>query len=287
MNISAIKEKAVTIAASIYRGFREALRLPYAKTYMGLSVILILIFTAATFPYEIIIRNKIQGLEKTLFRNVYVGNMDFSIFGPSTLDNVYVTTRRGSDIILKNMTVNPTLNPVALFIRNIYRTDMQVSGIRIKSSGFQADLNLNGNIYLKMRPSSSLPDEGTVTMMVQNAIVQAGSISLPPDLGGITLDIPSIRLTSIIFDSQITGADMKIKRFTISGPDLRGEVSGSVVLNAIVQNSKLELLLSIDSASQLLANYRDFLVPYIDEDGKIFLTMKGTISHPDIKIRKK
>jgi len=286
MDISVIKHKARAAASALYSGFRQALKLPYARTYMALSVFLIVFFTAVTFPYEIIIRNRIQDLEKTLFRNVHVGAMDFSLFGSSHLSNVYITTRAGSDIMLKSVAVNPTLNPVAIFIRNIFRADLQAGGIRVKDDDFQADFNINGNVYLKM-DSSSIPDEGKITLMVQNAIVKAGSVTLPPDFGGIKLDVPSIRFNSVIFDSDIKGADMKVSRFTMSGPDLRAQVTGNIALKSLVRNSRMDLVLSVDSGSRVLENYREFLTPYINEEGRILLAVKGTLSRPDLDIIKK
>ena len=64
---------------SLWIKAKEALKLPYAKTYIVFSVFMLAIFLFITFPYDMLIRKKMKDLEKTAFRSLNVNELNFSV----------------------------------------------------------------------------------------------------------------------------------------------------------------------------------------------------------------
>jgi len=280
------------IIAGIKSGFKsirnilkEAVKLPYAKIYILIAFLLTFIFVIITLPYNVFIRNSIMGLEKHLFKSVYVSDIDFNFIGDSSIDNINLTLLNDSEITLNDIRINPSLNPIKLFIMNIYDADIGINTFKYKSEQVKLNFSINGNLYLDMDSKTGYPENGKIKLMIHNAVIVLDQFNLPDSMGGMPISMQPIRLASMIFHSEIADNKINIKSAKFSGNDLRGNIHGKISLVKMLKHSKLDLKISIDPASQALNSYKDFLTGYI-KNNSLLILIKGKLSSPGIKLQK-
>lgn len=279
MNITEIKNSIIVTVKAGLGKIKDIYKLPFFKTYLLLSVVMTFIFFIFTFPYDIIIRQHLQKLEKKAFQNIFIQNMDISFIGDSFFENIYVTFKNGSELSIRQILANLSLNPYSLLFSNTFKGDLQVSSIKYASLQMSVEGNINGNIDVSFNPKSGAVSDGTIKLMTENVLCKFDNMTLPDSMGGISLP-PVIKISSIQIDTEIANNKMIIKQFLISGTDIRGTISGNIIMAPIFANSKLDLSISLDPESTVFAEFKPLLSSFIDNKGKITIPLKGTFSRP-------
>ncbi len=280
MEIADIKNRLSGFIKNAAGKFKETLTLPYAKTYILASILLTLLFIILFFPYGILLRNQFQKLDKKYVSSIYVGSIDVSLIDVTYIESVHTVLKNRDELSMENITLNPSINPYTLFIKNNIKTDLEISRFNYKTTKADVNLKVNGNINFIMDPDYSMINEGSIKLIMQNTILKIPEVKIPSPMGEFPLELPDIKIASINFESMIQNRTLKIEKLVVSGTDLRGKISGSVKLANIISNSTLDLIITIDPDSKILASYKEMLTGFLDKKGKLSIPLKGTIAHP-------
>jgi len=254
--------------------------LPHSGKYIILSVVLMFLFLVVTFPYDYLIKKKIFALEGKTFRSIEMAGFDFSIFSETYIDNLIIVLNNNNEITCKNAIINLTLNPVTLFINNKLKSDFQFDSLKYTGKDIEFLFNLNGNMDLAIDKQSGIPKDGSIKIIISDSIIKPGEISIPARMGPLPLKIESINIQSGNIDSIMTNGTIKFNTFKLTGSDLTCDISGQI---EITGNSRLDLVVNIDSESAVLDQYNDLLAPVI-KNNILSLRIKGTLSKPEVTL---
>jgi hypothetical protein len=257
---------------------KEAVKLPYAKTYIAAAFFLFLIFFIFTFPYDMLLRNKLKSLEKTFLKSIYVSEINFSLFDIIEMNNVYAILNSGSEINIRNADIDISI--LRLLIGKDIKGTVQFTGFKYNSGSSQVTLNLNGDIFLDYKTLSDIPQGGNFNIIIDNALLKLGEFNLPDSMGGLPLALPLVKISSIKIDADITNGKVNIKNFRIFGKDLNGTITGFITLQKNVINSPIDLKLVVNADSPVLEGYRDFLSKFTNSQNQVVVQLRGSLMMP-------
>lgn len=275
-----IKETIKNLPAKIRQILKSIYNLPHSGKYFLLSFALLILFLVTTFPYDYLIKKKIYGLEGKSFRSIDFPVFDFSIFGETYIDNFTVVLNSGNELSCKHAIINVALNPVTLFMKNKLKSDFQFDLFKYSGKNYDFILNINGNIDLFFDTKKNLPKDGPVKIILSDSFIKPKNLSIPGPMGALTLNIESINIQSGNIDGLITNGILKFRNFKLTGNDIACDVSGTIDL---LNNSKLDLTINIDSESSVLDQYKDILTPFI-KNNILSLKIKGSTSNPEFAL---
>lgn len=283
MDIASIKNlildnlKSFFNFSSLWVKIKEAVKLPYAKTYIALSFVMTVVFIVFTFPYDMLIRNRLAAMEKTVLKTAHVNEISAGLFETITLGNLYLLLRTGSELSVRSSEIDLSLLRM-LFSKDIKGT-IQLTGFRYTSETSEINLNCNGNIYLDFKSFSEMPRSGTVNAIVDNAVLKLGELKLD-SLGGLPLTLPPMTIQSMKIEADISDRTIRLKSMRLFGKDLNGSVTGSITLAKHFLNSRVDIVITLNPESEALADYRDFLSQFINSSNQIILPLKGPLVNP-------
>lgn len=255
----------------------ETLKLPYAKTYIFLSVVLTVFFFIVTFPYEILIRNQVMKLEPVLGSSVTLGKIDFSLFNDTYIDEFSMGSREGSETFLKNITVNIAINPVTTFINKTLRGTLSIQNLNYTNRDLVIRSLLNSDFDLRFDPQTGLPKNGNIEIKCDNVYVKGVKIK--------DFSIPPVRLTSIQGKAKVIDGNLSIESVKFLGSDLNGSMNGTVELKKFLNSSRMNLTIIINAESRILEDYKLLLSSFMDENSKqIKIIITGRINRPRIQM---
>ena len=263
---------------------KEVFTLPFAKTYIFLSIILILVFTIINFPYEPIIIEKLKKTSKNFSREFEIENFDFSLFGNSSAEKISILTKKRNKISIFDVVLSPKSNLISQYLFGTDFNKISIRNIKFSNNEYTVSLKLNSEIDMDLNLKNIYSSEGEITTSIKNINFKIIEIKLPQKMGGIVLSNKEIKRSSIISNFSLIKQKLSIKNFQITGKDLNGSISGSIKLNKNISNSRLRLRVKINSDSLFISEYKPFIPSgYIHEDGYIHLKISGTLSKPKIQ----
>lgn len=291
MQTDEIKYYIKNIARNILRILKETRKQPNFWKYIALAIVLTALFLLLTFPYNVLIRNQLQTIGDKIGKNIYIGDINFSLVDSTSINDISINFDDKSEINLQNSNINIGILP-ALFkksikgylkIQNLKYTKDKIS----VSSVFSSDLNLKSISFSEFNKTN-----GEIKFELQNIIANGINIK--------GFDIPPLRFSLINANLNIMNNKITINDFMFTGPDLKGRISGSIAgpnlkgriaTNTIkpstyFRQAQLNLNITVDSSSAILENYKILLESLIDDSNKIQLNISGTISNPKVNTNK-
>ena len=256
---------------------------PHSGKYFALACVLTIFFTAITFPYDYLIKKKLYDSEGKFFRSVSMQRLDFNILGESYIDGLELVLAAGEELSVKNIILNPSINPYRLFISHRILADFQFDAVKYHSGETDIIMNINGNIDVVMDRVKNIPGSGEVKLILGDARLKMKEISIPGPVGPMPLKLDSVNVQNGLAEVDIVNGVARIKNFKLTGTDINCSVTGSIELAEKTSNSKLDLMINIDPESLILEQYRE-LVSAVTGNGPLVLAVKGTLLRPDIKI---
>ncbi len=290
MDITTIKNFIITNIkpllnlSSLWAKTKEALKLPYAKTYLVFALVMLAFFLFTTFPYDMLIRKKMKDLEKTTFKSLSVNELNFSMIDIIEMNGIYAMTQGGSEITIRNTEID--ISFLRLLIQKDIKGTIQMSGFKYSTPNTQLSFNLNGNIYIDYKSFSEIPQGGDFNIIIDNATLKLNEISLPENMGGMPLTLPLIKISSIKIDADIDKNRINVKNIRIFGKDLNGSINGTINLSKNFITSSLDLRIMMNANSPALENYRDFLSKFINSNNQVVLQIRGSLMMPRIEMPK-
>ena len=279
MNIN-IKDKLTSLLAWLRTYFIETKQLPYFRIYVILIPLFLLFFLVVTFPYDAIVRRNLEKMESGALRNIAVGELDVPLLGIWTAGSITANLKSGGNLSITEANLDISL---LRFFAGRYLGGLQVTGGRLQTQSTLTDLNGSCNFDLKKSNQKSLPLEGTIRIILDNVLLKLGTVNLPDNMGGMSIDVPPCKITALILKAELKGSRITLREGKVSGNDLRGTVTGSIDVQGSFNNSNLDLTVSLDSDSAALAKFRPFLGSMTNAKGKIEFTVRGNMSRPKVE----
>jgi len=285
IHIETIKSLIIALPSKIKHHFKTIYSLPHSGKYFSLTLLFFIFFLIVTFPFDFLIKKKIYEQEGKLFRSVDISGFDFSVLGETYFDNLVIVLNNSNEVSCKNSILNIALNPVTLFMKNKIKSDFQFDSLKYTAKDFELLFNLNGNVDLTLDKQSSLPQNGYIKIIVSDSIVKLNSLSIPGPMGPLNLKIESINIQSGNIDTSVTNGIIRFNTFKLTGNDISCDISGTIELSNITNNSKLDIRINLDSESLILDQYRDILASFI-KDNILTLKIKGTLGRPELSLNR-
>ena len=275
MQTEDIKYYIIKFLRNTVRILKETKSLPNFWKYVLLAIVLTVFFLLLTFPYNMLIRNQLQTLGEKIGRNAYIGDINFSLIDNIKINEINLILKNSSEISLQNSDIDIGL--FSAILQKSIKGNANIQNIKYTKDNTSINTVLNSDFDLNFNSFSEYPN-GELKVELQNIIAN-----------GITIqgfEIPPVRFSSVTAKLDILKNKVNINDIIFTGPDLRGRISGSMELANFLQQSLLNLNISIDSSSALLENYKILLERWIDDTNKIQLKDNGTISNPKINSKK-
>ena len=264
--------------SSLWSKAKEAVKLPYAKTYIAAAFVLLVIFFIFTFPYDMLLRNKLKTLEKTILKSIYVSEINYSLLDIIEMNNIYAILNSGSEITIRNADIDISI--LRLLIGKDIKGTVQFTGFKYDSGSSQVTLNLNGDIFLDYKSLSDIPQGGNLNIIIDNALLKLGEFTLPDSMGGLPLTLPLVKISSIKMDADISKGKINIKNFRIFGKDLNGTITGFITLQKNLINSPVDLKIIVNADSPVLEGYKDFLSKLTNNQNQVVVQLRGSLMMP-------
>lgn len=255
--------------------------LPYAKTYITVSIILFIFFAVILFPYGIYLKGYFTSMEIPGVRSKSIGALDFSLVGPVYVDDLDVTTLSGDRLIVKTATAGFSKYPWNLYSRRL-TGPFQLAALQYQWRKGKIITTVNGNADIILK---GLPQDGYVTLIGENTRIIMGTVELPQTMGGFSITVPEIRLSSLQLDLNFSESGIAVDKGAISGPSMQGTLSGRVYYAPRVGNARLELELSVHENSAILREYKELLLSYINKN-HLTIIIRGTVRRPVLSIKR-
>ncbi len=279
------KEKIVEFIRTSPSRFKHILitiyNLPHSGKYLLLSLLFLFLFFVITFPYDFLIKKKIYDLEGKAFKVIDIPSLDFSIFRETYINDFMIVLNDNSEITFKNSIINISFN--AFLFNNKFKSDIQFDSLKYVNKDFEVILNINGNTDLVFNKQNNLPENGLVKIILSDVNIKLNKINIPGPLGPLPLKIDFLNIQSGSIDATVSNHILKFNNFKITGNDILCDINGNIELSEIKNNSKIDLLINIDSSSAVLEQYQDLLSSFI-KNNILSVTIKGTIGKPELKL---
>lgn len=264
-----------------YRKFKvkvsETLKLPYAKFYIFLSLLLTVFFVIVTFPYEILIRNQVMKLEPVLGSSVSLGRVDFSLFNDSYIEELSLGTRAGAETTLKSITINIALNPVTTLINKTIRGTLSIQNFNYSNRDLVIRSLVMSDFDIRLDSQSGLPKDGHIDIKCDNVYVKGAKIK--------GFSIPPVRFTAIQGKAKIINSNLVFESIKFLGSDLNGSMNGTIELNKFIATSRMNLTFIINAESRILEDYKLLLSGFQEEGSReIKILITGRVSRPRIQM---
>jgi hypothetical protein len=283
MNISGIIAAVKMTFSDLGRILKEIIRLPHAKKYLLLAIPFTFLFLIFTFPYDVLIRKKLLAMENVYFKSVYVDDVEFSFFSYIRLTNLGLVFKDSDEMSAGEILVDPSLNPYRLFVSRRMLSSLEINRFSYMSNkGKEINASINGNIDITVNKAGA-PESGFIKLIIQNMTLRLNEVNLPSQLGGFPLKIPPVKITTMSIDTAIKNKNLNINSIKITGPDLRGTVTGTISLEPVFSNSRLNVNVSVEADSPMIAGYKELLIKFTNSEGMIVLPVRGTIQNPVIE----
>lgn len=288
MNATEIKTRIVTILKTIFNMgsfmtyLKDMIKLPYAKIYLlVVAPVVFVLMLAVTFPYDMLIRRSIKKLEPMVVKSFIINEIDFSFFSDIYLKDILILTNGGSEISIRETDIDASLNPFRLFISKNLKFAIRINRFKFASESTKIDFNASSNLQLSFKNYSEFPRQGMIKLIFENAHVELKKLPLPEAAGGATLTLPPIRIKTMNINGLMNGRMISFQEARIMGQDLRGNITGTVAIDPLFVNSRLDLRISLDAESPALADYK-LLLGAFTKNNAVVLPVRGTIANPSL-----
>jgi len=279
ISVTDIKKSISTFFRELRQNIKDILKLPYAIHYIFFSVILTILFIIATFPYEVFIRKQIEQVEKQATRSLFVADIDFNLFSTSSFKNISSILKDGSSVNIKSLLFDMSYNPYTLFVKRNINGELIFEKFEFKNS--EVSIISRGRFLFDILKAkdNDVPEKGILSLSLRDT-----------DIKGIMIkgfEIPPVTLKQVKFESEfISKNTMKIKYIIFTGPELKGNASGVIILGNSIRNSNIDLTINIDSQSNLLNQYRVLLGDMVKPgQNQLTFTINGPLVNPQINMK--
>jgi len=260
---------------------KDVFTLPFAKTYMFLSLILIIIFSIINFPYEKFIIQEINKKSSNFSNDLKIENLQFSIFNKTLIKQVNVVTKKNSKIDVLNIVVEPIENIISQYLNDRFYFQISISRFKFENKNLKISSSINIDSNIKYKPNNLIQSQGSIDFNLFNLYLKLKEIKV---MNNFTINNINIKKIKINGNINLKNKKIFFKNISITGKDLKGKINGFMLLNQNINNSKLKFSIKLDGNSLALLDYKDIMSSFglIGEDNYLHLSVSGTIRNPRI-----
>ena len=279
INLTDVKQFTLSFLRDMKGNIKDVFKLPYAIHYMILAVILTFLFIIITFPYEVFIRKQIEIIEKQVTRSLSIGEMDFNIVSASSFNNIMAILKDGSSLNIKSIVFDMSYNPYTVFINHNYNGEVNIKGLDFTNNSVFVTTHGNFLFDIITSKETGLPEDGTLSLTLRDTSIKGIMIQ--------GFEIPPVELKQVKYESEfVSRNNLKIKYVIFSGPDIKGNATGRIIIGRTAGNSSIDLTINIDSSSSLLNQYRVLLGDIIKPgEEQLTFTVRGPVANPRINLQ--
>ena len=252
---------------------KSIFKLPDSKKYFAASFIMIIIFVIFTFPYEELVRNKLNEGAGKDYTSARISGFKAGIIGKTGIDTLEVFFKDFSEFSLRGAKFGLSLNPYRLLVSRKY------SG---KANEFQG--RVTGDVDITLHSKAVIPENGTVSLNITQGILQIETIKIPTSMGDISLKTEPVHIKLLTFDVEIINRVVKIRKLSIDSDQIKCSFTGNLTLEPFIKNSKFEIQMILDPESKILDQQRD-IVSAFTKGGPIIINIGGTAGRPEFKLQ--
>ena len=274
MNSKIILDRTKKILKGIPPLLKEIISLPNFWSYAGLSIILTTFFWFMTLPYEVAVKNMLQEAGDSMGKEFHIGNIDLNLFSNSTINNTRLVFSENSELKTSDFAFNFAYRK--LLFSNALQGDIKISTFNLTIDDMSIKASIECAIDLMLDSFIGSPEKGMISPRIQNVSIKGLTVK--------GFDIPPVTLKLIDGEIIIKKKKIKFDDIFLTGPTIKGKISGRITLSDFLQHSVLDLKISIASDSSLLDNYRVLLDSLPEKRGYFVLKIKGTIADPKIEL---
>lgn len=269
LNLTQIKGLIRSAGKHIRSAWKNISVLPYAKVYFAAVPLMILIFTSVTFPLEVLVKNSLHSLEGSAFRSIQSGDMSIGLFRDWEIESLSIVTNSKSNISFTNVFCD--FSTFSLFSKTVSGT-FSIEQFRYATDSFTALCSLKNGESSVMLDPADIPFGGKLRFTLDDIGLKGFVIQ--------GFNIPEIKAGTIKAAINFSPKLMTIQDCTISGKDLSGKIRGTIMLDANMQRSQLNIICEINAKSPLLADYKLLLGSYINPDtDTLSISITGPLSN--------
>jgi len=282
MNFRNIIEKTKEKLSAAYGFIKSVYRLPDSGKYLIAALLLIIVFTIFTFPFEQLVLKIIHDNQGKAFNTISLMELDVALIGNSYFEKAEISLSDSASVSIDKGTIDLPINPFSLWVRNRISTDFNFGSVRYTGKSINYQGGIGGEADLALNDKSGVPENGSITLKFSSAVVNIGTINIPTSMGDFPLEIGAVKISNLLVETDILNRVMRIKKFVLKSDDLSLNITGSITIEPGYKNSKPDIIVTIDPASEIFSSQRDLITAYT-KNSPLEITVKGTLSRPDIK----
>ncbi len=260
-------------------------KLPGAKKYFAVSIFLIVIFFFITFPYEELVKKKLNEGSGRTYSSARISGLDVGILGSTDIEKLEVYFTDLTEIIIEKAELGISVNPYRLLVSRRLLTDLDIQNFKYSGKENEFKGKVTGDIDVTIADKSNIPENGTISINITRGALQLGLINIPTSMGNIPLKTDIINITLLNFSSDIINRTAKIKKFALESEEISCSFTGTITLEPILKNSRLDMKMTLDPQSKIFDQHRD-IVNAFAKNGPIIISIGGTAGRPEFKMDK-
>jgi hypothetical protein len=247
---------------------------PLLKRYLLIAAGMFLFFFLLVFPYNAVVMSVLKKGEGAAYRSLTLSGLDVSLLFGFSADELHLTTKGNEEIRISGL--DSGISPLRIMLKSISGS-LVAEKFSYVSSKIIIQGKLTAESDFSISGESGLPDKGTLNLSITSGLLDGLKL--------MDFKIPAARIGKMDLQLNFTNAAYEIKKGIITGTELKGAISGRIVLNRQNFNaSTLDLKMEFDPASPLFKEYEMFMGMLTDKGtGKVTLRIGGTVMNPEFK----
>ena len=263
---------------------KSIFKLPDSKKYFAASFIMIIIFVIFTFPYEELVRNKLNEGAGKDYTSARISGFKAGIIGKTGIDTLEVFFKDYSEFSLRGAKFGLSLNPYRLLVSRRIKSNVDIQTLKYSGKANEFQGRVTGDVDITLHSKAVIPENGTVSLNITQGILQIETIKIPTSMGDISLKTEPVYIKLLTFDVEIINRVVKIRKLSIDSDQIKCSFTGNLTLEPFIKNSKFEIQMILNPESKILDQQRD-IVSAFTKGGPIIINIGGTAGRPEFKLQ--
>lgn len=274
--MESLKQNIKNLLFALKNIIKSSFNIKGKRYYVLLFIIVFFISFIISFPYSTIALNYIKNNEKKFAKSIVISDLEISIFNKIHASGINILTPNRLTYRINNADIN--LNYLRLIKDKSILLNSKINSLFIQKNQMtiitdclvQSDINLN---------EKNIPVSGFLNITGNNFIISKITVS--------GFNFNKIAINKIICNLIFSKDTVKIKNFSFTGKDLNGQISGSLKIGRVFDNSILDFNIEVNKSSGILKDFEMFLIPFTNPDnGRITIQVSGTLRRPSFTPKK-
>lgn len=244
-----------------------------------LSFVLIFIIT---FPYSNFIEKQIDSIAKKTFKQFSMSGTKFFLINPVYAENLVIVFKNNNKVELDKTKIK--FSVVKYFLSKNINVKLSANSINAAFVKMEISSKIN-DLKIKMdKDEKTNALNGSISFKLSDSILKNVDFST---LGFSGFEFEKININQILSELEIQNSKISFKKFEFKGNDLSGKITGDIKLTKKINSSSLNLIIEVDSRSNVMKDFQGFLTSYINKDtNRLKIVLTGNLGRPSINFKR-